>query len=70
MAMLDQNPGYYDTLKNLALDYPSPDFNQIEIDAIRTYASITNAECRKDQEKRLTEVLHAFVQRNPKMGYF
>lgn len=70
MAQKENNLGYYDKLKELALDYPSPDFRQIEIDAIRSYASITNEKCRKEQEKKLTDVLHAFVKRNHKMGYF
>jgi len=70
LAQMTNNPGYYATLKKLAADYPSPDFHQIEIDAIRTYSNIKGAEHRQEQEKRLVEVLTAFVKRNPKIGYF
>ena len=70
LAQKEANPGYYTTMKRLANDYPSPDFAQIEIDAIRSYAQITNAEHRKEKEKQLVHLLHAFVKRNPKVGYF
>ena len=42
LAQKEANPGYYDTLKRQSNDYPSPDFSQIEIDAIRSYQQITN----------------------------
>ena len=70
LAQKEANPGYYSTLKCLSADYPSPDFAQIEIDAIRSYASMKNDAHRKEQEQRLTDLLHAFVKRNPKVGYF
>lgn len=47
---MDSNPGYYTMLKSLSNDYPTPDFRQIEIDAIRSYAHVKNEKERKWQE--------------------
>ena len=38
LAQIEANPGYYYSLKRLALDYPNPAFSQIEIDVIRSFS--------------------------------
>ena len=47
LAQKEANPGYYEALTKLAQDYPNPDFAQIDIDVIRSYAQIKSLERRK-----------------------
>jgi len=54
----------------MKLDYPNSAFEQIEIDVIRSFSQIKNADRRKEQEERLCHVLKTFIKRNPKVGYF
>jgi len=35
---MKNNPGYYQSLVNSLNDYPNPNFNQIDLDLIRTFA--------------------------------
>ena len=42
LSMLDNNRGYYDTIKKMNVDYPTPDIRQIEKDVIRSYQDLTD----------------------------
>ena len=44
---MDSNPGYYQTLKKVAIDYPTPDYNQILIDGERSYGEVKSEEHKK-----------------------
>lgn len=35
--MMESNPGYYQALSKMNVDYPTPDLRQIEKDVIRSY---------------------------------
>ena len=65
------NPGYYSQLKNCKdLLYPNYDFKQIELDVSRTYPHVQDQKDRLRLEGQLRNVLHCFVKRNAKIGYF
>ena len=40
--MMENNPGYYETISNMEVDYPTQDLRQIQKDAIRTYDDVQN----------------------------
>ena len=40
--MLDNNRGYYDTIRKMNVDYPTPDIRQIEKDVIRSYQDLSD----------------------------
>ena len=63
------NPGYYESLKANAINYPNPSFHQIELDLARTYPHITDEETLSKYTTPLRNVLYAFVNRNPTVGY-
>jgi hypothetical protein len=66
--LMDANPGYYQSLKNNFLQYPSPWFDQINIDLKRTLA---NDKLLKtpEKEEQMRDILYWYVKRNPALGY-
>ena len=68
---MDAHPGYYQQLKNSDVHlYPNPDFQQVELDVLRTYPQIDDARHRQKLHTSLRNVLTCFVKRNAKIGYF
>jgi Rab-GTPase-TBC domain len=65
---LPENRGYYRRLKKLALEYPNPSFNQIELDLRRTF---TELKVNKSERLivKLRNVLTTYCKRNPTIGY-
>lgn len=71
LAQINANPGYYQDLKNSSAQlYPNPDFQQIELDVMRTYPSVSDAKTKAKMHLQLRNVLVSFVKRNAKIGYF
>ncbi len=65
---LPENKGYYRRLKKLALEYPNPSFNQIELDLKRTFTELKVAKSERLIVK-LRNVLFTYCKRNPTIGY-
>ena len=65
---LPENKGYYKKLKKLALQYPNPSFNQIELDLRRTFTELKVAKSERLIVK-LRNVLFTYCKRNPTIGY-
>lgn len=57
------NPGYYEQLKQQAVNYPSPAQQQIEVDLRRTYPDETSVDKLEQDIIPLRNVLCAFVSR-------
>ena len=68
-ALMDDNPGYYQNLKNHLYEYPNPWFNQIELDLKRTFSD-NDEYSSLDKEDQMRNVLGAYVKRNPSVGYW
>ena len=68
MMNLPENKNYYRNMKNLALSYPNPCFNQIELDLRRTFTELKVAKSERLIIK-LRNVLTAYTKRNPTIGY-
>ena len=67
---MKNNPGYYSSLKNLKLNYPTGDFHQIEIDLHRTYPEVEkDSPAMELKIIPLRNVLSAFAKRNCLIGY-
>ena len=58
---LPENKGYYKKLKKMALDYPNPSFNQIELDLRRTYHEEKDPDKIERNIIPLRNVLNAYV---------
>ena len=56
------NPGYYESLKHAALNYPHPGPQQVEKDLVRSGVSPKEMESMRN-------VLCAYINRNPTVGY-
>lgn len=65
---LPENKGYYKKLKKMALEYPNPSFNQIELDLRRTFTELKVAKSERLIVK-LKNVLFTYCKRNPTIGY-
>ena len=65
---LEENKHYYRNLKNQAMSYPNPCFNQIELDLRRTF---TELKIQKSERLiiKLRNVLTTYTKRNPTIGY-
>ena len=66
--ILPENKGYYKKLKKMALEYPNPSFNQIELDLRRTFTELKVAKSERLIVK-LKNVLFTYCKRNPTIGY-
>ena len=64
-----QNPGYYVSLKHSSLEYPCPYPSLIEVDLRRTYADETDLDKVEKDIVPLRNLLNAYVQRCPSIGY-
>ena len=40
--MMENNPGYFETISSMEVDYPTPDLKQIYKDVIRSYEDVKN----------------------------
>ena len=58
------NPDYYNSLKHSAFKYPHPGFIDIEKDLHRSGSGVSN----KDIDS-MRNILTAFINRNPTVGY-
>jgi len=50
--------------------YPNPDFEQIELDVLRTYPLVTDQKAKAKLQTQLRNVLNCFLKRNAQIGYF
>ena len=66
---MNNNPGYYEMLKKHSLIYPNPLQQQIELDLKRTYPDELDVEKLENDIIPLRNVLNAYVQRCPSIGY-
>ena len=55
--LMDANPGYYQSLKNNFLEYPSPCFDQINIDLTRTFANDKQMKT-PEKEEQMRNILY------------
>ena len=61
---------YYQNLISSLNDYPNPNFTQIEIDLIRTFANEKNGWFQTQRvQSYIKNVLSSFSKRNPMIGY-
>ena len=67
-ALMDSNPGYYQSLKDNFLDYPNPIYQQIELDLKRTFPNNKN-HATPEKEMQMRNILYSYAKRNPTIGY-
>jgi len=67
--MMLTNPGYYELLLANKIDYPNPIIHQIEIDLNRTYPDEKDLKKLENLTTPLRNVLTAYAQRCPSIGY-
>jgi hypothetical protein len=67
--MMLTNPGYYELLLANKIDYPNPTIHQIEIDLNRTYPDEKDPKKLENLTTPLRNVLTAYAQRCPTIGY-
>jgi hypothetical protein len=63
------NPGYYQQILKHAVNYPNPNLQQIELDLKRTYPEERDPVKLEKLTGTLRNVLSAYVQRCPTIGY-
>ena len=69
LARMQQNPGYYESLKQNIIIYPTPLPAEIEKDVKRTFGSGYNPERLEKDISCMRNVLNAYGMRNPIVGY-
>lgn len=69
MNSMQTNPGYYEALKKLKINYPHPGHGDVEKDLKRSGVGASNNKGVIDQISMMRNILGAFIMRNPTVGY-
>ena len=69
MQHMHFNKGYYEQLRDSDMNYPNPNFHQIEIDLKRTYPNVQDEQEIEKLIEPLRNVLVTYLKRSPTVGY-